>query len=92
MVSCLPSGWVPSVTAQAVLQQQTPTSAELQAWTNRVQAVENVRSAEPAYASTRISLKGPTASMTRPSVKGTEASSATVSQAGSLLLPTYFFC
>lgn len=75
-VSAIKAGWVLSVIVQGVRQQQTPISAKLQAWMNLVQDVENVRSVGPAYATTQISLKDPTASMTRPSVKDMEVSSA----------------
>lgn len=52
---------------------------------NLVPDAENVRSVEPAYATTQISLKDPTASMTRPSAKGMQVSSAMVRQ-------TVMFC
>lgn len=75
-VDAMLAGWVLSVIVQGVVQLQTSTSAKQRKQMNLVPDAENVRSVEPAYATTQISLKDPTASMTRPSVKGMQVSSA----------------
>lgn len=63
-----------------MVQLQTSTSAKQKKRMNLVLDVENVRSVEPACATTQITLKDATASMTRPSVKGMQVSSAMVRQ------------
>lgn len=75
-VDAIVAGWALSVIVQGVVQLQTSTSAKQKKRMNLVLDVENVRSVEPACATTQITLKDATASMTRPSVKGMQVSSA----------------
>lgn len=74
-----PSGWVHSVTAQQPMQPiPPPACVEARTWQSRVRAVVTAWNVEPAFATTRSSLKGPTVSMTGPGAQDMEASSATV--------------